>query len=846
MARKTKEKQKAENIAEKLTEEQQNVVNLALKGENILVDACIGSGKTSVIQVLCDKFPIDKKILYLTYNKLLKFEAKNKIENKTENKNVIVQNYHGLTYGLLRKEGIKSSHTDSIRIFLRNNISVGTYDALLIDEYQDITEEISQLLEKIKEKNPNIQIVAVGDINQKIYDNTKLNVIDFIDKFLESYKKINLTFSFRMPRGHANMLGRIWDKTINGVNKNCQIQYMGLEEIKEFLSKQKPSDILCLGSNYGPMSEVLNYLEQNHRHIFSKKTVYASIKEKDSKMSPKKNAAIFTTYDSSKGLEKPICVVFDFDIKYWHTRLEKITANYEIVKNIFCVAASRGKEKIIFLKQEGSSPLLNEEIIKQSKNLVKRKNNSFWMSDMFDHRYDIDLRDMFEMLEVKKINTEDKSEIKAQTHDYLIDLTPCIGIYLEASYFYGWDIDKEIRLFIATTYWYLPKIQEKLIDEYKDYISKRDSIKDLTLFLVYLQTRQERYIKQASPDFVDDNAVDQMHKRLSKVLKKDEIIQQRCWLEFIDNNIKITASGIADVIKDDIVYELKFVSDLTTAHFLQTASYMLALKKEKGILWNIRNNEMHEIRIKNREEFSEKLVKTISKGAYKPNNQKNLSNQKETIKEQKVIKVNKNIAVIDVETNYDSEIFSVGVVIADSTNFKLIAKKYWIIENNLKVGGKYASNVWFPLPFEFKEETIVVQTREKMIVHLINFLKYYEVKNWFSYTKYDFWHLPELHESFEYNDISIVAKNKQFNKYIPLNAETTKNGDLKRGWKVENIYRMVTKNENYLETHNALLDAIDELRIMELLNLDIETFLNSNKNKPKTTSSKKLIRQKQV
>ncbi|WP_341488293.1 AAA family ATPase [Mesomycoplasma ovipneumoniae] len=621
-------KEKTENIADKLTEEQQNVVNLALKGENVLVDACIGSGKTTVIQVLCDKLPSDKKILYLTYNKLLKFEAKNKIENKIENmiknmiedKNVIVQNYHGFASGFLKKKRINSSPADSIRIFLRNNISVGTYDVLLIDEYQDITEEISQLLEKIKEKNPNIQIVAVGDINQKIYDNTKLNVVDFIDKFLGSYKKINLTFSFRMPKEHANMLGRIWGKPINGVNKKCKIQYMGLEKIKQFLSKQKPSDILCLGSNYGPMSKVLNYLEENHSDIFSKKTVYASIRKTDVKMGPKENAAIFTTYDSSKGLEKPICVVFDFDIKYWHTRLEKITANYEVVKNIFCVAASRGKEKIIFLKQEDSNPLLNEEIIKQSKNLVKRKNNSFWMSDMFDHRYDIDLQDMFEMLEVKKIDTEDKSEIKVQTHDYLIDLTPCVGIFLEASYFDDWDIDKEIRLFITTKY--LPRIQKKLINEYEDYISERDSIKDLTLFLVYLETQQERYIKQASPDFVDDNAVDQMHKRLSKVLKKDEIIQQKCWLEFSDNNLTVRATGIADVIKDDIVYELKFVSDLTTAHFLQTASYMLALKKEKGILWNIRNNEMHEIRIKNREEFSEKLAQTISKGAYKPKSQR--------------------------------------------------------------------------------------------------------------------------------------------------------------------------------------------------------------------------------
>ncbi|MHA0290598.1 AAA family ATPase [Mesomycoplasma ovipneumoniae] len=622
MARKT------ENIVDKLTEEQQNVVNLALKGENVLVDACIGSGKTTVIQVLCDKLPSDKQILYLTYNKLLKFEAKNKIENKIENmienmfedKNVKVQNYHGFAYGLLWRNGINSSPADSIRIFLRNNISVGAYDVLLIDEYQDITEEISLFLEKIKQENPNIQIVAVGDINQKIYDNTKLNVVDFIDKFLGSYKKINLTFSFRMPKEHANMLGRIWDKTINGVNENCQIQYMGLEEIKEFLSTQKPSDILCLGSNYGPMWKVLNCLEENHKHIFSKETVYASIRERDSNIPIDENVAIFTTYDSSKGLEKPICVVFDFDTRYWYTRLGKITANYEIVKNIFCVAASRGKERIIFLKQEDSSRLLNEEIIKQPKNSVESETNLFRMFDMFDHKYDIDLQDMFEMLEVKKIDTEDKSEIKVKTHDYLIDLTPCIGIFLEASYFDGWDIDEEIRSFITTGY--SRSIQEKLIDDYEEYISERNSIKDLILFLVYLQTGQERYIKQASPDFVDDNAVDQMHKRLSKVLKKDEIIQQKCWLEFSDDDLTIRAEGIADVIKKDIVYELKFVSDLTTAHFLQTASYMLALEKEKGILWNIRNNEMHEIRIKNREEFSEKLAQTISKGAYKPKSQR--------------------------------------------------------------------------------------------------------------------------------------------------------------------------------------------------------------------------------
>ncbi|MFU0909309.1 hypothetical protein [Mesomycoplasma ovipneumoniae] len=218
---------------------------------------------------------------------------------------------------------------------------------------------------------------------------------------------------------------------------------------------------------------------------------------------------------------------------------------------------------------------------------------------------------------------------------------------------------------------------------------------------------------------------------------------------------------------------------------------------------------------------------------------KNLRNHKEEITKQKITNVNKNIAVIDIESNWARKIFSVGVVIADSTNFKLIDKKYWIIEKSWNVGGKYVDKTFTPLPLEFIEESIILQTRKEMIVRLINFLKSYKVKNWFSYTNYDFKHLPELHKSFEYTDISIFAKNKQFNKHIPLNAETTKNGDLKKGWGVEKIYRMVTKNENYLETHNALLDAMDELRIMELLGLDIETFLNPNNNKEKTTTPKK-------
>ena len=64
-----------------LSAEQNEFVVKALGGHNILVDACIGSGKTTAIQQLCNVFPSDRKILYLTYNRLLKLDAQAKIKN---------------------------------------------------------------------------------------------------------------------------------------------------------------------------------------------------------------------------------------------------------------------------------------------------------------------------------------------------------------------------------------------------------------------------------------------------------------------------------------------------------------------------------------------------------------------------------------------------------------------------------------------------------------------------------------------------------------------------------------------------------------------------------------------
>lgn len=146
-----------------LSEEQQYFVDKALEGHNILVDACIGSGKTTAIQKLCYSIPRGKSILYLTYNRLLKLDAQRKILRSS----VTVQNYHGIARQYLSRSNISAGVGDLITRFIQEKPVIDHYDILIIDEYQDIETEHSLLLEYIKSFNPQMQIIAVGIWSKK-------------------------------------------------------------------------------------------------------------------------------------------------------------------------------------------------------------------------------------------------------------------------------------------------------------------------------------------------------------------------------------------------------------------------------------------------------------------------------------------------------------------------------------------------------------------------------------------------------------------------------------------------------------------------------------------------------
>ena len=179
----------------------------------------------------------------------------------------------------------------------------------------------------------------------------------------------------------------------------------------------------------------------------------------------------------------------------------------------------------------------------------------------------------------------------------------------------------------------------------------------------------------------------------------------------------------------------------------------------------------------------------------------------------------KTFAIIDTETNWCNEVMSIGVAIADCENFEPVDTKYYILTQECMIGGMYSAVLQIN-----GNPPAIECNRDEAICDLLDWLNRYNVESIFAYNaQFDYGHLRELAD-FKWYDIIKIAAYKQYNSKIPEYAECCKTGRLKRNYGVEPMIRMLSGDYGYFETHNALYDALDELRIMQLLGLPLDTY----------------------
>ena len=178
--------------------------------------------------------------------------------------------------------------------------------------------------------------------------------------------------------------------------------------------------------------------------------------------------------------------------------------------------------------------------------------------------------------------------------------------------------------------------------------------------------------------------------------------------------------------------------------------------------------------------------------------------------------LNERIAVIDTETTWNNNLMSIGIVIADSSSYEIIDKKYYILVPNKNEMGMY-SNVLYINGIRANRECSRIDAMKEIHSDLLN----NGINKIFAYNAlFDYGQLPELRD-FKWHDIMKIAAYKQFNKKIPETEDCFKTGRLKKHFGVESIYRILSDDYFYFETHNAIFDAIDELKIMEMLDVPI-------------------------
>ena len=615
-----------------LSPEQESMISRVLGGSNVVVDAVVGAGKTTAIQELCNRAAPTCRILYLTYNRLLKLDAQARIRNA----NVKVQNYHGFVYPFLVRAGLGDCGiSQSIAVFNANFARlapmVPRYDMLVIDEYQDIREEMAVMLGHVRSLNPAMRIVAVGDMEQKIYDNTRLDVKRFITRFAAPCAMLSLTHTFRMGPDMGERLGLAWGKPIHGVNEGQTVRFMDTDQAYRRASELEPGQLMVLGPRNGALTKILNRLETERPETFNKNTVYASIRDSDKGVSNRggtgryaRDTAIFTTFDSSKGLERDVCLVCGFDSRMWSIRLGYPDTDPVILRNKFLVAASRGKKEIVFVGSGrrprgywahpvrlGYMPIASFHVSRDDS--VHVYDAPFHPSDCFDFAYAEDVERAYGLLETRDGGVRG-AEIEIDNRDGLIDLSPAIGEWQEGLFFSGYSAKTAVEDVMARN----PRMKsmgEEVIrglngDPWHD-----------ALGLTALKTSQRRYLDQADDSRITKRLADRVSGRLAGLIDRDDPSQVPMGLSGRavcedGPSTPIAFRGLADAVHRGIVFELKFVGELTHEMALQLGLYLVMSGARSGMLWNVRTHEVQVVRVPDRQAFMDAVTATVTKDHY--------------------------------------------------------------------------------------------------------------------------------------------------------------------------------------------------------------------------------------
>jgi nucleoside-triphosphatase THEP1 len=360
------------------SEEQQAIIDAIETEDTIIVDAVAGSGKTTLVFHIANTYS-ESPILQITYNNSLQAEVETK-RCSLGIDNLKVSTYHALA-GMYNETVCKDDILLQQVINGPSKIKT-SYDIIIVDETQDMTRLLFQFVKYVIAHNSVVPVlILLGDKDQALYefrgaDNRFLTLGDKI--FNRPAKRFPLSTSYRVTRqiaGFVNdkMLGY---KKIKAIKDGPKVEYyrvgsyygahgvaakiLGIIQLL-LLEGYTDDDIFVLTysvNSTGPIKYIENLLSNAGLNIYMPNDQFEINKQ----------AAAYkmciTTFHQSKGREKPVVIVLNFDESYFVYGARDLAR--DVCPNTMYVACTRATERLIvfqavdaefkFLREPMSTP----------------------------------------------------------------------------------------------------------------------------------------------------------------------------------------------------------------------------------------------------------------------------------------------------------------------------------------------------------------------------------------------------------------------------------------------------------------------------------------------------------
>lgn len=365
----------------KYSDEQAQIIELCRQGQNVIVDAVAGSGKTTTLLGIAAAS--DEQMLGVLYNRSLKEETRLKAHTANLSNTLEIHNYHALARRYYDNECCNDTGLTKILNANKPLIrSLPPWRRIILDEVQDMSPLYYRLIMKIIKdlNNPALRLTVMGDHLQAIFAFLKADcrfltlAAQLFKPVQGSWVKASLSTTYRCSSAICSFLneGLLGYKRMVPADPTpsppvhyvygspFDVHRVLSRYITTFLSppyNYKPEDIFVLAPSVASKGKATPATILENALVSRGIPVYVS-NEKETELStsaesPIHGKLVITTYHQSKGLERAIVIVFSCDDSYYDYRDD----DRNLLSSPMYVAMTRAKKYLFVLHDNKKPPL---------------------------------------------------------------------------------------------------------------------------------------------------------------------------------------------------------------------------------------------------------------------------------------------------------------------------------------------------------------------------------------------------------------------------------------------------------------------------------------------------------